>query len=134
MPTREDFQLLLQLDQACKFGKDAKKFVWSDAASGENGGHAFFEKYGWDSDERMYVNEVATYYETCADAWLHGFITDEAYFFDWAPAVFYWEKLSSVLLAAREILEEPRLWSGFEAFAAAQSAAATAQSADESEG
>lgn len=126
-PSREDFLLLLQIDQACKPGKEAKKFVWSGRASGENGGHAFFDKYGWDSDERMYVNEVATYYETCADAWQHGFITDEAYFFDWAPATFYWENLSGVLMAAREILEEPRLWSGFEAFAGAQAAAAQGQ-------
>ena len=118
-PSREDFQLLLQIEQAMKPGKTAKQFVWSDGVKGDYAGRGFFEKYGWDSDERMHVNEVASYYEVFAMAWQRGFV-DEELVFDWVPATTYWGLIGPILLAARDILGDPELWRGFEALAAAQ--------------
>ena len=118
-PSREDFQLLLQIEQAMKPGKTAKQFVWSEGVKGDCAGPGFFEKYGWDSDERMHVNEVASYYEVFAMAWQRGFV-DEELVFDWVPATVYWGLIGPICLAARDMLADPALWRGFEAMAAAQ--------------
>jgi hypothetical protein len=127
VPSREEFQLLLQIEQVMKPGRAAKQFVWSDGVKGIYAGPGFFENYGWDSDERMHVNEVASYYETLALAWQRGFI-DEELVLDWAPATLYWGLIGTILLAARDMLGDPELWSGFEALAAAQESSSGATS------
>jgi hypothetical protein len=130
-PPREEFQPLLQIEQVMKTGRAATRFVWSDGVKGIFAGPGFFEKYGWDSDERMHVNEVASYYETLALAWQRGFV-DEELVLDWAPATLYWGLIGTILLAARDMLGDPELWSGFEALAAAQeSSSGAASPADE---
>jgi hypothetical protein len=97
-PSREDFQLLLQIEQAMKPGKAAKQFVWSDGVKGDYAGPGFFDKYGWDSDERIHVNEVASYYEVFAMAWQCGFV-DEEFVLEWVPATLYW----GLILAPRHV-------------------------------
>jgi hypothetical protein len=126
-PSREEFQLLLQIEQVMKPGKAATQFVWSDGVKGIYAGPGFFEKYGWDSDERMHVNEVASYFETVALAWQRGFV-DAELVLDWAPAAQYWGLIGTILLAARDMLGDPELWSGFEALAAAQESSSGAPS------
>jgi hypothetical protein len=115
-PTREDFQLLLQIEQVFKTSKEAKKFVWSEAVEDGDG---WFDRHGWDSDERMYVNEYSTYFEVFAMAWKSGAI-DEELVLEWVPAVVGWQRVGQVLLEARRVLDAPDLWTGFEALAKAQ--------------
>jgi hypothetical protein len=114
--TREDVQLLLQTDQALKPGLAAKKFVWTDVVED---GEGFFDRYGWDSDERFHINEVATYFETCGLLWKMGLI-DQGILFEWVPAELYWRRVGPVLLEARRVLDSPELWHNFEALARAQ--------------
>lgn len=77
-PSREDITLILQIEQALKPSKPAKKFVWSDAVAGDTVGTAFFDTYGWDSDERMHINEVATYYVMYGMVWKYGFVDESS--------------------------------------------------------
>ncbi|HVE98625.1 MAG TPA: hypothetical protein VNA12_05540 [Mycobacteriales bacterium] len=115
--SRDDFQLMLQIEQTFKPSRAAKMFCWSDAV--QIGGHEFFDRYGWASDERMHVNEYATFFEMCALAWRRGFVDDEL-INEWVGAVMPWSKIGHLLLAAREILGDDELWAGFEALAKAQ--------------
>ena len=116
--TREDVHLLLHLEQVYKPSSESKKFVWSDACKE---GQGWFDRYGWDSDERMHVNEYATYFEMLAMMWRRGLV-DEDLLLDWAPAELAWSRAAPVLLEARRVLGSEELWSGFEALAKAQSA------------
>ena len=115
-PTREDVQLLLQVEQVFKPSREAKKFVYTDAVQD---GEGWFDRYGWDSDERMHVNEYSTYFETFAVLWQHDLI-DKDLLLDWVPASLGWKRVGPVLLEARRVLDIPELWSGFEALARAQ--------------
>lgn len=115
-PTREDIQLLLEVEKVFKPSREAKKFVWSEAVAD---GEGWFDRYGWDSDERLYVNEYSVYFETYALLWRHGLV-DEELLFEYVPAQFGWARVGPVLLEARRVLGSADLWSGFEAFAKAQ--------------
>ena len=116
--TREDVELLLQVEQVYKPGRDAKKFVWTDACQEGDG---WFDRYGWDSDERMHVNEYSTYFEMLAMLWQKDLV-DRELVLDWTPAEQAWSRVGPVLLEARRVLGAPELWSGFEALAKAQAA------------
>lgn len=114
--TREDVQLLLQVEQTFKPGREAKKFAWSDATKD---GEGWFDRHGWDSDERMHVNEYSTYFEMCGMLMQMGLI-DRDLVVEWAAARFAWDQVSPVLLEARRVLDAPELWVNFEALAKAQ--------------
>jgi hypothetical protein len=122
--TKEDLALILQMEMAYRPSKEAKAFCWSAAVEGEDAGPRFWEKHGLDSDERMHVNAYATYFEMFALAWEKGLI-DEELILDWVPAEIAWGRVGPVLIAARELLGHPGLWTGFEALAAAQAAIET---------
>ena len=64
--TREDVQLLLHIEQVFKPSRDAKRFVWTDAVQE---GEGWFDRYAWDSDERMHINEYSTYFEFYGMLW-----------------------------------------------------------------
>ena len=115
-PTREDVQLLLQIEQVFKPSKEAKKFAWSDGVENADG---WFDRNPWDSDERMLVNEFSTYFEMVAMIWRYGLV-DEELVLDWTPAEFAWSRVGPVLVEARKVLGADDLWSGFEALAKAQ--------------
>ena len=114
--TREDVQLLLQIEQVFRPSKEAKKFAWSEATKN---GEGWFDRYGWDSDERVYVNEYSTYFEMCGMLMQMGLI-DRDLVLEWLPAQFAWSQVSPVLLEARRVLDAPDLWVNFEALAKAQ--------------
>ncbi len=114
--TREDIQLLLQIEQVFRHSPEAKRFVWTDAVQV---GEGWFDRYAWDSDERIYVNEYSTYFEFYGMLWKRGLI-DEGLVLDWVPAQLGWTRVGPVLLEARRVLDAPELWSNFEALAKAQ--------------
>ncbi len=116
--TREDVQVLLHFEQVYKPSREAKKFVWTDACQDGDG---WFDRYGWDSDERMHVNEYSTYFEMLAMLWRKKLV-DEDLVMEWAPAELAWSRVGPVLIEARRVLGSEELWSGFEAYATAQAA------------
>jgi hypothetical protein len=117
--TREDVMVLLKLDEVYKPGTDARKFVYSDELAAVVGEGTFFEVYSLDSDERFWINEVATYFEMLATLWEDG-IVDRPLALDWAGAVFYWQRIGPILVQARDVFDHDQLWTGFEALALAQ--------------
>ena len=117
--TREDVDLMLRLDQAFRPGKEAKKFVWSEALAAVVESGSFFETHALDSDERFYVNEVATYYEMVGMLWQKGLL-DLELLMEWVPASTYWIKIGPILVQARDVFDSPGLWVNFEALADAQ--------------
>ena len=114
--TRDDIRLLLEVERTLKPSTEAKKFAWSKEVEQADG---FFDRYGWNSDERFHVNEFSTYFELCGLIWKQGLV-DEALLFDWVPAVSAWHRVGPVLLEARRVLGSEELWTNFEAFAAEQ--------------
>jgi hypothetical protein len=114
--TKEDLHLLLEMEQTLKPSSEAKKFAWSSATKE---GEGWFDRYPWDSDERMYVNEYSTYFELYGLAWKQGLL-DEELVLDWVPAVTAWEQVAPVLLEARRVLQDDELWTNFEALAQEQ--------------
>lgn len=118
--SREDVQLLLQLDQVHRPGRQAKQFIWSEAFERAASEGSFFDTYTLDSDERFHVNDVATYYEMVGLLWRSRVVDEEAAL-EWAPAGIYWERLGPVLIQARDVFGVETLWEDFEALAAAQS-------------
>ncbi|MFN2526542.1 MAG: hypothetical protein ABR505_09845 [Actinomycetota bacterium] len=115
--TRDDVTLMLQVEQTFGPSVEAKKFCWRDETS--KLGADFFDKYGWDSDERFYVNAVATWCEIYGMLWKNKLMAEEMVM-EWSPASHYWDQLKGILLGAREILADPELWINFEAVAIAQ--------------
>lgn len=118
--TKKDVMVLLKLDEVYKPGTDARKFAYSDglAAVVEQG--TFFDVYSLDSDERFWVNEVATYFELLSTLWADG-IVDRDLAEDWAsPAASYWKLIGPILVQAREVFESDQIWTGFEALVLAQ--------------
>ena len=115
-PTKDDLRLLLEIERTLRPSKEAKGFAWSDATKEGDG---WFDRHGWDSVERLYVNEFATYFELYAIAWKRGLL-DEDLLFDWVPATMAWEQVAPVLKEARRVLKSDDLWIGFEALAKEQ--------------
>jgi hypothetical protein len=116
---RYDVMVLLKLDQVYKPGTAARKFAYSDRLASVVSAGTFFEVYPLDSDERFWVNEIATYFERLADLWQAG-IVDRDLVQGWAGAAFYWRLLGAILVKAREVFGSDELWTGFEALAQAQ--------------
>ncbi len=83
--TREDVELLLKLDAVRLPSVAAKKWVFSNQAAELAASGTFFEEYGLDSDERFYINEVATYYELIGLLWREG-IVDRDIVLEWTAA------------------------------------------------
>lgn len=117
--TKDDVLVLLKLDEVYRPSVEARKFSYSNELADVVGAGAFFETYTLDSDERFWVNELATYYELLATLWEEE-IVDESLVLDWAGAVSTWKLIGPVLVQAREVFGSDRLWTGFEALAKAQ--------------
>jgi len=117
--TKEDFMVLLKLDEVYRPSTDAKKFAYSDELAAVVRAGTFFETYALDSDERFWVNELATYHELLADLWAEE-IVDPSLALNWSGAGFTWKLIGPVLVQAREVFGNDRLWAGFEALAATQ--------------
>ena len=117
--TKEDVMVLLKLDEVYKPGTDARKFVYSDALAAVVSEGTFFDVYSLDSDERFWINEVATYCELLATFWKEG-IVDRDLAQDWWGAAFYWKLIGPILVQARDLFDSDELWTGFEALALAQ--------------
>lgn len=117
--SKEDVMVLLKLDEVYKPGREARQFAYSEALADVVRKGSFFDEFSLDSDERFWVNEVATYCELLATLW-EGGIVDRDLAVDWYGAAFYWDRLGPVLVQSREVFGSDQLWSGFEALAAAQ--------------
>lgn len=117
--TKEDVLVLLKLDEVHRPSTEARKFSYSDELAAVVREGTFFERYGLDSDERFWINEIATYHELLADLWSQG-IVDQSFALDWSGAMFNWKLIGPVLVQAREVFGSDDLWTGFEALAAAQ--------------
>lgn len=117
--TKDDVLVLLKLDEVYRPGTEARKFSYSDelAAVVEDG--TFFETYALDSDERFWINELATYYEMLGTLW-SGRIVDESLALQWAGAMFTWKLIGPILVQARDVFGSDLLWTDFEALALAQ--------------
>jgi hypothetical protein len=119
--SREDVMVLLKLDEVYRPSVEARKFSYSEPLAEVVEAGDFFEKYPLDSDERFWVNELATYYEMLATLWEEG-IVDGSLVLEWAGAVFTWKLIGPILIEARGVFGSDRLWTGFEALAKAQAA------------
>ena len=119
MATKEDALVLLKLDEVHGPSTEARKFAYSDELAAVVSEGTFFETYGFDSDERFWINEIATYHELLADLWSQG-IVDQSLALGWSGAMFNWKLIGPVLVQAREVFGSDDLWTGFEALAAAQ--------------
>jgi len=117
--TREDVELLLMLDGVYKPSVAAKKFVYSTELADVVTNATFFETYSLDSDERFYINEVATYYEHLGEIRSLG-VVDADLALNWAGAAITWQRVGPVLVLAREVFGNDLLWTDFEALAVAQ--------------
>lgn len=117
--TREDVQILQELDKVYRPGVVARKFANSRRLSESVESGDFFDKYSLDSDERFFVNEIATFFELLGMLWSKGLV-DEELVLEWSAVGFYWKKVGAVLVMAREVYDAPQLWVYFEALAVAQ--------------
>ena len=117
--TKEDFMVLLKLDEVYRPSTEAKKFAYSDELAAVVDAGTFFDTYSLDSDERFWINELATYFELLADLWSEE-IVDHSLVLNWSGAQFTWKLIGPVLVQARDVFDHDQLWTGFEAFAAAQ--------------
>ena len=117
--SKDDFRLLLKLDEVYRPSVEARKFSYSDRLAEAVEAGSFFDTYALDSDERFWVNELATYYEILATAWQEE-VVDGSLAIVWAGAVFTWKLIGPILIQAREVFGSDRLWTGFEALAKAQ--------------
>lgn len=117
--TKEDFLVLLKLDEVHRPSTEARKFSYSDELAAVVGDGTFFETYGLDSDERFWINELATYHELLADLWSQG-IVDQSLALNWSGAMFTWKLIGPILVQARDVFGSDQLWTGFEALVAAQ--------------
>ena len=117
--TKDDVLVLLKLDEVYRPGTDARKFSYSDELAAVVDAGTFFETYALDSDERFWINELATYYEMLGTLWREK-IVDEDLALQWAGVVFTWKLIGPILVQARDVFDTDQLWSDFEALAAAQ--------------
>ncbi len=118
--TKEDAQLLLRLDEVHKPGTAARKFSYSDELAKVVEDGTFFDSYALDSDERFFINQIATYYELLGSFISMG-IVDEKFAVGWSGAKFAWKLIGPILIQAREVFGSEDLWAEFEALAGAQS-------------
>ena len=116
---REDVQILLQLDQVYRPKTAAKKFAYSQELADVVKAGSFFDRYPLESDERFYVNEIATYYEMLGMLWKKD-IVDKQLAIEWSGTRFYWDLIGPILIQAREVFDSPNLWEDFMALANAQ--------------
>ena len=100
--TKEDVLVLLKLDEVYRPGTEARKFSYSDelAVVVEEG--TFFETYALDSDERFWINELATYFEMLGAVWTKK-IVDESLVLDWVGANYTWKLIGPILVQSREV-------------------------------
>jgi hypothetical protein len=119
--TRDDVMVLLKLDEVYKPGTAARKFAYSDRLAEVVATGTFFDEFALDSDERFWVNEVATYCELLATLWEQG-IVDRDLAVEWSGVQFYWDRIGPILIRSRDVFDHDQLWTGFEALAAAQKA------------
>jgi hypothetical protein len=117
--TKEDVLVLLKLDEVYRPGTEARKFSYSDELASVVEDGIFFEAYALDSDERFWINELATYYEMLGTLWREK-IVDESLALDWAGAIYTWKLIGPILVQARDVFGSNRLWTDFEALATAQ--------------
>lgn len=117
--SREDVLVLLKVDEVYRPSVEARKFSYSDELAEVVEAGSFFETFPLDSDERFWVNELATYYEMLATLWEEG-IVDRTLALDWAGAVFTWKLIGPILIQSRDLFGSNLLWTGFEALASAQ--------------
>lgn len=117
--TKEDFLVLLKLDEVHRPSMEARKFSYSDELTAVVSDGTFFERYGLDSDERFWINELATYHERLAELWSQG-IVDESLALNWSGAMFTWKLIGPILVQARVVFGSAELWMGFESLAATQ--------------
>lgn len=115
---REDVQILLQLDQVYRPKTEAKKFAYSEELADVVKAGSFFETYALDSDERFYINEIATYFEMLGMLW-ETKIVDDRLAVEWSGTRYYWELIGPILVQARDVFNSPNLWEYFEALAMA---------------
>ncbi len=116
--TKEDFMVLFKLDEVHRPSTDARKFAYSDELAAVVTAGTFFETYSLDSDERFWINQLATYFEHLSDLWSNH-IVDPSLALGWAGPQFTWKLIGPVLIQAREVFDHDGLWTGFEALAAA---------------
>jgi hypothetical protein len=116
---KEDVLVLLKLDEVYRPGIEARKFSYSDGLATVVANGTFFETYALDSDERFWINELATYYEMLGTIWKKK-IVDESLVLDWAGANYTWKLIGPILVQARDVFGSDRLWADFEALATAQ--------------
>ena len=117
--TKEDALVLLKLDEVYRPGTAARKFSYSDELAAAVRDGSFFETFALDSDERFWINELATYYEMLGTLRTNG-IVDDSLAIEWSGAAFVWKLIGPILVQAREVFGSPKLWTNFEALAAAQ--------------
>lgn len=115
---KEDAHLLLHLNEVHLPGREARKFVYSEEFAKVAEAGTFFDIYALDSDERFFINEIASYYETLGMFWKKG-IVDADLALEWNAAALYWSKLGPILIKAREVFGIDNLWEDFEALAKA---------------
>jgi len=118
--TKEDVLVLLKLDEVYRPGTDARKFSYSDELAIVVRDGTFFKTYALDSDERFWINELATYFEMLGTVWTKK-IVDESLVLDWVGANYTWKLIGPILVQSREIFGSDDLWTNFEALATAQS-------------
>ena len=119
MTSKDDAMLLLKLDEVWGPSVEARKFSYSAGLAGVVAEGTFFDTYPLDSDERFWINELATYYETLATFWKAG-IVEESFALNWSGAIFTWKLIGPILVQARKVFGSDQLWTGFEALAEAQ--------------
>lgn len=117
--TKEDVLVLLKLDDVYRPGVEARKFAYSDELAAVVKDGTFFETYALDSDERFWVNELATYYEMLGTLWSQE-VVDVSLVLGWSGAVFTWKLIGPILVQARAVFGNDLLWTDFEALATAQ--------------
>lgn len=115
---RDEVELLLRLDEVRGFGRDAKRYVWSRAFA-EAPVAGFFDLHPMDSAERLWIDEVATYFELAGVLWRARLVGQEAVDL-WVPAATYWHRLGAVLVEERRVGGGTALWEHFEALAQSQ--------------
>lgn len=116
---KDDFKLLLQVDQVYRPKTAAKKFAFSHKLAEVVKSGTFFESYSLESDERFYINEIATYYEMLGRLFRNE-IVDRNLALEWSGAHFYWRLIGPILVQAREVFNSQTLWEDFEYIAKAQ--------------
>lgn len=115
---REDVQILLQLDLVYRPKTRAKKFAYSEDLADVVKAGTFFETYSLDSDERFYINEIATYFEMLGMIWQME-IVDDRLAVEWSGTRYFWKLIGPILIQARDVFDSPNLWEYFEALAKA---------------